>query len=382
MPAAVVAPLIGPAWALYVRNVTGARVAAIDDYRLSATIRFNGVSSWLLTVQPGSEAETLLRVAGAGIIATRNGITTFTGPVISMRRTRSGILPEAEIAGVSDDIRLADRIAYPEAPALTTTTSAYYVVNGLQETVMRALVNDNLGPASPVERRTVTLQTDLLRGVTVKDQFRLQTVLEALQRLAATVPPIGFRVIQNIGDTGPSFEIYVPADRTSTVVLSDERGTLGNYAYTVAASSGNFVLVAGGGEGVARIFTSRSDAASISAWRRVEVFRDARDTTDVLIMNRRGDEVLSDEAEKVTVEVSPLGTVGTQYGADYKLGDKIATIVAGAMVAAVVSAVDISVTAEGEQLRPILSTTGEVVRVPFLATQRDLTSRLSQLETR
>lgn len=379
---AVYGPAVGPTWNLYVRDATGARVAVVDDYRLSATVRFNGVDTWLIALPPGSEAEELLRLPGAGIIAMRELNTVFTGPVTSMRRTRSGIVAEAEIAGVSDDIALADRIAYPEAPALSTTGDAYYNVNAVAETAMRSVVNDNLGPAAAPERRSVALQPDLGRGIVVKDQFRLQTVLEALQRLAATDPPLGFRVIQNLGDTGPTFEVFEITDRTATVILSDERGTLGDYVYTVAASGGNVILVAGGGEGVARLFTTRTDPASIVAWRRVEVFRDARDTSDLVIMARRGDELLTSEAEKVTVEVVPISTEGTDFGVHYRLGDRVTTIVSGAAVSAVVSAVEISVGADGETVRPILSSTGRVAKIPFLATQRDLTSRLAQLETR
>ena len=378
-PPAVV-PELGGQWAVYVRDSIGRRVAQVEDYVLQATARFNDVGAWVLTTQSGTDAELMLRSPGAGIIVTRDGATFISGPVTEVRRKRSGVAEEAEVSGVSDDVLLRDRLAYPEAPALTTDTASHWPADGVCETVMRQLVDVNLGASAPLERQAVELEADLARGAAVRDQFRFQTVLEALQRLA-TNGGLGFRVVQDPPSPTPRFVVFVPADRRASVVLSDERGTLGDYAATISAPAANVVVVAGQGEGTARAFRTRTDGTSLLTWRRVEVFRDARDTADTDMLATRGDETLAESAERIMVEVSPILTAGTRYGTDYGLGDQVSAIVAGLLVTEVVRSVTVRVDAEGEDMTPVLSTTGAASRVPFIAAQRALAARLTNLET-
>ena len=65
--------------------------------------------------------------------------------------------------------------------------------------------------------------------------------------------------------------------------------TLTSATGNVAAPTATTVLVAGGGEGAARVLVERSAGDLAAAWaRRIEAFRDARDTTDVTELGQSG----------------------------------------------------------------------------------------------
>src|SRR5260221_307050 len=159
------------------------------------------------------------------------------------------------------------------------------------ETVLQHYINVNAGPGAITERQvpTLSLSTNNHNGSTVSAAARFDNLLGKdgnglLQEIArASTPELGFKVVQN--GTALLCTTYVPADKTSNVLFSEELGNVGDVTYDLEAPDfereGNMVVVAGSGAGTARTFLLAKDATSITNWGRTEAFIDRRDTADM-----------------------------------------------------------------------------------------------------
>jgi hypothetical protein len=139
-----------------VRDKTLARVGQIlpEDLNLTATVPFNNVGSWTLVIANGHPMVPVLRTPGAGIVVTRTDLGTvlLSGPVVSPALDMSASAPDGmvTVSGVTDDVILADRLAYPQ-PAnsdATTQTAANDARTGTAEDLMYAYVDQNIGPSA------------------------------------------------------------------------------------------------------------------------------------------------------------------------------------------------------------------------------------------
>ena len=243
---------------------------------------------------------------------------------------------------MDDTVWLWRRICFPEAPALTTATDAYWNSTGAAESVIRALVAANLGETADVSRRLASLLTvpDYGAGTSVTANVRFDVLGDACAALAAVGGDLGVRVVQD--GTSLMLECPEPRDLTASVVFSEELENIRSWSLVESAPTATFCLVAGQGEGIARTFVSRVDTSAESTWGRLEVFRDARDTTVAGELQQRGDETLQGSAAVEIVGAVPVDTDGFQYGRDWQLGDMVTFAVGGRTVTQTVRETSIS----------------------------------------
>jgi hypothetical protein len=377
-----------------IRDITLTRIAQINLREinpLAATLRYNNVGSWSVSLPARSAAAELLRAPGAGIIVSHLGETLFSGPTSAPSRQRTAAADTWTITGVTDDVILADALAWPDPTNgdITTQAAAADARTGPAETVLRGYVDANIGPSAPMSRRgalaqLLTVETDLGRGATVSDTERFGKLGELLARVA-TAGGVGFRVLQVGG--GLVFRVFVPVDRSGLIRLDMDNGTTDELDYGYEPPALTRALVGGDGDGESRAIIERSNTDSVAAeaeWgRRIEEWVDER-SGDTTQMQTAGDDRLAAAgATKTSLTTKPVDTALMQFGRDYFLGDKVAVVVDDLEIPDVVSEVSITVDPGGLVSRATIGDPDAAVRDPWLrqltALRRDV-RRLSRLE--
>lgn len=366
-----------PEWRVYVRDEADLkRLAEIDDYQsLTLVPRFNVVGAWTLDLDINALAAAYIGW-GTGIVVTLDGVEFFSGPLTQMTRKWNAHENRLVLAGVDDTVWLKRRLAFPEAPALTTATNAYDVRTGLASTVMAAYVDANAGPGSDVARRVpgLTLATDYALGTPVTGRGRFQALLDLLAELALLGGDLGFRVVQS--GSARSFQVYAPTDKTRAIVFTQDHGNLAEFEYTEKAPNLNFVVVGGAGDANARTFYMVGDTTSVGRYGRIESLVDTRDTSSTAELAQSASQELGSNANGASLAARPVDTASFAFGTDYGLGDRVTVIVDGEPVQDVIREVQIRLTPdEGVVVDPIVGTPGERdPRTPQLFT------RLAELE--
>lgn len=325
-----------------VRDSTLARRGVILPKYLDAEVHpaHNNVGGWQLRLPAEHPMVPVLRTPGAGIIVTGPDDVLLSGPVTkpALERGVGDPLGTVTFTGVSDTVVLADALAYPEPsnPDVSTQAVAYDKRTGPAESVMHAYVNANIGPGAPADRRgplasKLVMGPDQGRGLTVPKQARFPVLGELLHEIAV-LADLGFRVVQRGNDL--VFETFEIKDLTRFIRLDIENGGLSSQSVETSGPGVTRVLVAGQGEGKDRTIIERSTTTSVEgeeSWgRRIERFKDQRNTDELLELQQAGDEILADEGfTSVAVKAIPADHLTMQYGKDWSVGDRITVVVDG-----------------------------------------------------
>lgn len=277
---------------------------------------------------------------GWRVVIQDDGVTILSGPVTEV----SPDLADRSVTfvGVSDLQHLADRLVYPNPalPGAQQTSEAYYRRKGVAETVIRDMVNANAGAGALPNRRVAgfAVAASQGRGGTVSTNLRYKNLLEE-SRALARLGGVTFDAVQE-QDSRIVFRFRVPVDRSRAVRFSDSNGGVSEGSYSLAAPTATTVLVAGQGEGAARNIIERSRATT---WgRRVEAFKDQRDTDDAEELEQSATEQLDDGAAGAGASFTAVEVPGLVYGVDYRLGDTVAVELGPATIAEPVRAVELS----------------------------------------
>lgn len=363
--------------------------ADLVDFR--AVLRNNAVGSWSAKLRVGSRMGEALRQPGAGLILSTAQGTLLSGPTSTVITSQSIDDQDGTytISGIDDSVLLKERLAYPTPTSadVTAQTTPYDIRTGLAEAVMKQYVDANIGPSAPASRRVAGLAIQSLRGLgsSVRGSARFETLYDLLKGLA-DVSGLSF-TIEQVG-SGLEFQVWQPVDRSSTIRLDLENGQLSKSEYSYTQPKVTRTIVAGSGEGAARTFLERTSADSLTAetaWgRRIEVFKDQRNTSDLTELQLAGDELLAiDGKTKVAVDIQPTDDTTMRYGIDWNLGDRVGVVVGSTQLTAVVSEVALLIKKDGVRLA---ATVGEPAALDFetqlVARSTDQALRLSQLERR
>lgn len=371
-------------WAIYLRDAGLQRLAQLDDFqKLDAVARFNAVGSWTLDLRPDSDAAAMLGSGeAAGIELTRDDLLVFSGPAAGRLRKLDGNNDTLTFTGLDDNCWLARRLAAPEAPALTTATSAEDLRTGAAETIMRAYVDANAGPSALAERRALTLAPiDYLRGGTVTGHGRWQPLIELLAELALAGGDLGFRVAAVGGAL--QFQVYEPADLSADVTLSLGVGSLAGYDFQLDAPEATFVVAGGEGSGAARAVATSSDDNAAGGWGRIEKF-EAADSSGASLQ-AQADAALTKYAAKGNVALQTSDLPQLAFGLDYQLGDKVSAQVEGErLLDEIVREANITLDGDGAKVRLTVAAAASTdPRVPGLFGRlADAERRLRDLERR
>lgn len=368
---------------VYVRNADLGREVEVEDFeKLDLVLRYQDLSSWVLTVPADGPAAAAF-TWDAGIVVRRGDEVLLSGPMTMYHRSSKSGSESLEVGGLDDTVWLARRVAWPEAPALTTATDEHDVRTGPASDVIASYVNANAGPGAHATMQVPHLAAPPSPGLgtTVTGRARFDKLLDLVRSLAIAGGDLGFRIVQaeNVGMQELQLDIYEPADKTADVRFTRELETLGDFDYTLRAPEANYVVAGGGGEGTARTFRTGSDAASITDHGLIAAFRDQRQTTDTGELDQAIDEELAARASTVALQLEPIETEAIRFGHDYGLGDLVAATVDGAALTGVVREVAVIFDANsGETVKPLIGSpsAGALIR------QRRNDRRLSNLERR
>lgn len=223
--------------------------------------------------------------------------------------------------------------------------------------------------------------TDPLVGGSARVSTRFANLAETVTELANQG---AVYLSADAPDGLPRLLVSAGVDRSATVKLSTAVGNVISHLTTLSAPRGNVVLVAGGGEGTARVLRTDFDSASLSEWGlRVEGFRDARDSSDTATLDARADEWLAENAATAGLRVEASDVPGMTFGADYQMGDAVSVVLDGAPLTERVTSVEIVADSTGTKVSPVLGSAELGEDAPSIyQLVRDLRRRISQLERR
>ena len=351
--------------------------------------RFNNIGSWSIQISPDSLMADYLREPGAGIIVTGPEGVIMSGPTLTANLEQTTDNQEGTwlIEGTDDSLILQERLAYPTPSTddVTAQVEPYDVRIGVGETLLKGYVNDNIGPNAPTSRKIsdLTIPTDQFRGSTTRASARFKPLQELLYNIATT-SGLGYQLIQNGADL--EFQVYEPQDRSDSVRMDIANNRLSRTSYAYLSPKATHVIVGGAGEAQQRIFLERTSSDSVAAsiiWgRRIEVFKDARQSEDAADLEQAADEILVTDGLTITsLSVTPTDYGTMRYGFDWELGDQVTVVVNDIEAVAVVKEVGIRIDTDGVR---IAATVGEPAALDFesklIKTQNDQDARISNLE--
>lgn len=376
-----------------VRDVNLRRLGQIEPGYLRARLEpaYAAPGAWNLTLPSEHPMATVLEQPGAGIIVTHTdpavGII-LSGPRTEPDRTASTGDPRGttQFTGTTDNVVLWNRVAYPTpSQPLSNQNIAYDVITNVTgEAAMRYYVQWNAGPSALANRRVLTLEAvNQNRGSLVTKSARYDNLGDLLASIAAA-SGLGFRVVQ-IGSR-LEFQTLTIRDRRKRVRLDLANGTLASQNVKRRAPSATAMIVAGQGVGGGRTIVERVNAtAEVTAYgpfSRVEVFKDQRNTDDLLELQQAGDEGLADGAPSLAVTAVPGDDSTMAYPLDWGLGDSITVVVDNQETSARVNGATILVDRDtGVRIgASIGDVQGWDPQAPLRKAQEDTNARVSSLE--
>jgi hypothetical protein len=366
------------------------QLVAEDLVGATFVTRFNNVGMWELKLPYGHYLGEFLRLPGYGLIVTGpSDEVIISGPTLSAKLEQTSDNPSGDwmIVGADDSVILSERLAYPTPTTdnLAEQVDAHDTRSGPAETVIKEYLAANTGSLAPESRQIpdLTIEADDERGEIVYGAARFDKLQELFYNLAQ-VGQLGFTIRQVSDEL--EFIVYEPEDRSAFIRLDLENQQLSKTEYAYGIAKITRAIVAGQGEAEQRKFLEVSTADSLEAeetWgRRIEVFKDSRNTNEDDDLEQTGLEALVDEGKTVVeMSVSPSDDINMKYGEDWFLGDKV-TVVANQIEAiAVVTEIGISIASDGIRINATVGTpVGIDYEARLLANQSKQESRISNLE--
>lgn len=350
---------------LWVRSPALQRVAPIEDYGRATLIpRFNDVGAWLIEGMPLASTAAQLLVPGAGIVAMQGDTALLSGPLLFPEITWDQRGYTLNASGSDDMLAVYGRLAFPDPTSYPDGAGQWSVYSddrsGPAETVMKEYVEANAGPTALTDRRWSGLAVAADQGLGDAVSYSARNIVlgELLEQLALAGGGLRFNVVQ-VG-TALEFDVTEPTDRSATARFSPTLGNLRGLKYGRKAAATNWVLVGGGGDGVARVFYTLGNSASITQWGfRLESFRDQRQTSDTTELMQAAQEQLETQGDQDGIELQPIDTELLEFGTGYQVGDVVTVIVDGQPIADVVREARIELTEGGTIVTPVVGTPGQ-----------------------
>ncbi|MER6112435.1 Gp37-like protein [Streptomyces hirsutus] len=346
---------------VYVRNSSHQIIGQVDDFtQVALVLRYNAVSNWALDISATSRNASLLAPGSnpnGGLVFKLYGTTLLSGPIhtFGYAENEDGTA-KLTLAGPDDTQHLANALVWPNpGSAIDSQTAAYYSVTASSsstETLMKNLVNLNLGPGAITERRKsgLTVETSSNRGKTGQSfKYRFEPVLDALAEIARGAPIgtppgyLGFRIRQKDASAGIEFQVYTTTDRRTTATFSKGRNNLISTSYQAAAPTMTYAILGAGREAVdgsdnaavvakALFGYSRVDTQPVFPGYRVEGFVDVGEVDPAATgaqaqLDEKGQDALYTGATSVTITMKPQDTPQLTFGKDFFLGDQVQVLV-------------------------------------------------------
>lgn len=350
---------------------------------VQAVVRRNDVGTWAATVNaiPGESWEDY--GDGMGVLI-EDEYATVSGPHIEWEFDRDGGKRVLKLRGVDDNAVLAAHVIIPDPESPTDDQQVdVWRMTGPAETVMRTLVDQQIGPSAPADYRVpkLTLDPDQGRGSEVTVNARYDNLLETMQELAET-GGVDFRVVQDGRRLVLRFR--EGEDLSRAVRLQEEQGGVTRLNLKRKAPTVTEVIVGGSGSGKTRKMWRATQPTS---WgRRITEFVDRPSTSDPNELQQAAEKALLDGQESVSVTFETADTKHIKFGRDYGLGDTITLHADMATVTDVVQVADISfqrgARRASAQVGPVADESKLAENSPIPALLRKRLAELSQMVRR
>lgn len=316
-------------WDLFVTDRLGVRQAQIDIYESAEMVaRISDVTTWEVVLDTHTDAgQYLFSDSFARVEVVIDNAIWRSGPMTALKREVDPDGDMLTVSGVDDTVWLARRNAHPQPGTATPpyNITGHDVHTGSVATVLAELANVNAGPSAVPARQVpgLVVPVPAPAGPTVTVAARWNNLLTLMQD---TARPSG--IIFDVVDL--TFSARQPTN--SGAIFSEGLETLGGWTVNSEAATINKVVVAGGGQDVNRLIYEASNATSIGEWGLAETFQDARDTVDMVEIDKRAQETLAEGVKPVTVTFVPLDVEGQSFARDWWLGDVVTVVVGGLTV--------------------------------------------------
>lgn len=328
---------------LKLRDENNQVVKEIQEFEnFSCELKLNDVGTWTLN---GSEFIPWLQ----GVQLFFDGTCVFSGVAKKFKNIWDTTGEVFQSTGVCENSLLERRIVLP-VPNGPPYTVDYDVLTGPAESVLKYFVDANLGVSAKANRQYPGLRvgTDQGRGNQITGHGRFQSLLKLCQD-GATQGNIWFQVLNLL------FEVFVPQDKTASVILSKELGTLAKYDLTINSPKSNYIFAGGSGTGSSRLIMENLLPESVNQFGVYEKFLNQQSISNGVEMQSIIAGELETDSASYSLEVVPLDTEYTQVYRDYWLGDKVKVILNnGSIIEDVIGSVRIVLDSGGLTITPVL----------------------------
>lgn len=349
----------------------GIQRGLLEPLEAQAVLRLNNVSTYTFSFDL---ADPLVARLGPGwaLLAQDDGVR-FSGPITSLTTLIEAEGRTLQVTGVDEVHRLADRLIYPahKAEAGAQTLSHYKQTRSV-ETLLRWLVSANAGPSALPSRRSGNLQVGggQDRGPTVTISERFSNLLETLAKLANAYD--FFFTVYRRDDGVLVFDAKPITDRSRSIRLA------ATGQVKISAPTATAVLVAGQGEGKNRTIIEKT--RRVAPWgRRIEVFKDRRDTPETSVLAEEGEALLTEQAQHVSASFELAEAPGSVLARDFHIGDRITLELAHSEFSEQVTSADITWDGHGRTVKLGVGPEGELLPVTY-SKYLKLDARLRGLE--
>jgi hypothetical protein len=322
-------------WSLRARNADLTGGAFVDFSNATLVERHNSPDSFQVSGYTRDLAQ--LAVPGMGCtLADDQGVRRFSGPLTQIVRNGDGTM---DLTWASDLIWLWGRICYPDpAHVITGQSTDTDERTGPAETVLLAFINANAGPGALAARRVPGLgpmPASLGRGPNAKKTAKLDVLGQLVADMAesagvrVTVQQVGTALAVVVADAPDlsAWARYGPREAGGPGLLAED------WSYTISRPALNDAIVAGGGDGLLRVYRERTDADSATAWGgRIEQLVDSAQTVASDELDQAGDDALAAGAAPVEIKATVLDDPDLRIGVDVPMGAQVALDLDGDLI--------------------------------------------------
>lgn len=257
------------------------------------------------------------------------------------------------IEGIDCWFWLKSRLVFPDPATDEPWGTVADVRSGVGATVAAAYINANAGSTALLDRRIpgLTVATSPV-GKTGEWSGRLQPLSDLITRIATEAEIVVEPTLT--WDLAPVVNIRDETNRTNEMVVTDLADLADVEQRDVPAAS-TWVLAAGQGSGVARVFRSAGGGAGVNRIETLTEQSNATTTTELFQIaeaTRRQDGF----AFYVSGNTSEQAAEQYRYLVDYQLGDLVSVQVSGIRFPVPITAVNLSVTSQRTKQTPVLGT--------------------------
>jgi hypothetical protein len=292
---------------------------------LKATIRHNAISEATLTIPASHKRQGMLREPGARLRIRYRGEHLISGPVRLQSAEGPGVSGSLTFSIQSDFRVLSNFLGWP-APSSPISQQgddgAYWTMRGNAESVVKAAVRLNITERSAFPLAIAENQN---RGGTVDVSLRMHPLFD---RLFPAVDTAGLGVDVQMVPGGLVLDCYVP--RVRRTKLTEQSRVVRNWKFTASAPEATRGVIGAQGVGELREFITFGSPEREALWGDViEVFKDARDTSDSATHASRAKEALDDTdgAGSLTVDLAESGSFRIFGPNGVKPGDVVTAVV-------------------------------------------------------